>query len=96
MYLLITYDVSTVSNGGEKRLRHVAKICSDYGQRVQNSIFECKVNPAQYVEIKNRLISVISLEYDSVRIYHLHKLWQNRIEKLGVQKDYNIDDSLII
>lgn len=96
MYILVAYDVSTSSHGGEKRLRHVAKICQDYGQRVQNSVFECKVDPSQYVILKNRLISVISLEKDSIRIYHLHRLWQKRIEKLGLQQDYNIDDPLIL
>lgn len=96
MYILVAYDVATSKSGGEKRLRHVAKICSDYGQRVQNSIFECKVDPAQYCMLKSRLISAISLKHDSIRIYHLHKLWQKRIEKLGVQNDYNIEDLLII
>jgi CRISPR-associated protein Cas2 len=73
MYILLTYDVSTMTNAGKSRLRKVAKTCLDYGQRVQNSVFECKITPAQLVEFRNKLLTIIDSEIDSVRIYHLGK-----------------------
>ncbi len=67
MMVLITYDVETVTSSGKKRLRHVAKQCVNYGQRVQNSVFECLVDPAQFTELKHRLESIIDKEKDSIR-----------------------------
>lgn len=67
MYILITYDVDTISETGQKRLRQVAKACEDYGQRVQNSVFECEVSEAQYTLLKNRLESIIEKSLDSIR-----------------------------
>ncbi|MFD2255922.1 CRISPR-associated endonuclease Cas2 [Luteolibacter algae] len=96
MYILLTYDVSTVTKAGEKRLRRVARICMDYGQRVQNSVFECKVNPAQLVEFRGKLLSIIDTATDSVRIYHLGKNWEQKVEHHGKNDDYNIDAPLIL
>ena len=73
MYILITYDVDTVSEMGQKRLRQVARICKDYGQRVQNSVFECEVTEAQYAKLKDALTTVIDKSLDSIRCYHLNK-----------------------
>jgi CRISPR-associated protein Cas2 len=67
MYVLVTYDVSTTTPAGKSRLRRVAKTCLDFGQRVQNSVFECKVDPAQLVDLKSRLMDIIDKESDSVR-----------------------------
>ena len=83
MMVLVTYDVNTETAQGRKRLRHVAKLCVDYGQRVQNSVFECSVTPAEFVEIKAKLLSIIDTESDSIRFYLLGKNWQNRLETIG-------------
>lgn len=96
MYVLVTYDVSTVTPEGKKRLRHVAKTCLDYGQRVQNSIFECKVDPAQWVTLKNQLIEIINPETDSLRFYQLNKNWQNKVEHIGAKESYNIEGFLSV
>ena len=73
MIILITYDVDTTEREGQKRLRQVAKACTDYGQRVQNSVFECEVTDVQLVVLKDRLKSIINMGLDSIRIYHLNK-----------------------
>lgn len=96
MQLLITYDVATSSDGGAGRLRRAAKICLDFGQRVQFSVFECKVDPAQYVELKKRLSDVIDTEKDSIRFYNLGKDWDRRVEHIGVKPSMNPDDPMII
>lgn len=96
MYLLVAYDVATSTPSGARRLRRVAKVCLDYGQRVQNSVFECKVEPAQYIEFRERVLKIIDLERDSVRFYHLGNNWQNRIEHYGKNEDYNIEGTLLV
>ena len=96
MQLLVTYDVATSSKGGERRLRQVAKICLDYGQRVQNSVFECKVDPAQFVEMKARLFDVADLEQDSLRFYNLGAEWDRRVEHHGSKASWNPNGPLII
>ena len=96
MYILVTYDVSTVEKAGQKRLRKVAKTCLDYGQRVQYSIFECLVDPAQMVELRNKLLDIINTDTDSVRIYHLGKNWEQKVEHHGKNDDYNINAPLIL
>ena len=96
MQVLITYDVETVSAQGQKRLRQVAKVCTDYGQRVQNSVFELKIYPADLVNIKNKLEKIIDPEKDSIRIYNLGKNWEKRIETLGVDHSYNPEKDLLI
>jgi len=96
MYVLVTYDVSTMTKAGKTRLRKVAKICENYGQRVQNSVFECKIEPEQWVQLKHALLQVSDLAEDSIRFYHLGKHWQNRVEHHGKQTSFNIEGPLII
>jgi len=96
MYVLITYDVATSTEGGGRRLRQAAKICLDYGQRVQNSVFECSLEPAQFVQLKQRLLDVVDLEEDSVRFYHLGNHWKSRIEHFGKKGGFDIDGPLLI
>lgn len=96
MYVLITYDVSTVTPVGKARLRRAAKACLDYGQRVQNSVFECKVDPAQLVALRSRLLGLIDPLTDSVRIYHLGSNWVNKVEHHGLNDDYDIDGTLVV
>lgn len=96
MYILVTYDVSTTSPAGKRRLRQVAKVCLDYGQRVQNSVFECLVTPAQHVEMRAKLLHIINQKTDSIRIYNLGNNWIYRVEHHGKNDDYNIEDPLIV
>ena len=96
MQVLITYDVETVSAAGKRRLRQVAKVCLDYGQRVQNSVFELNIYPADLVEIKNKLGKIIDPEKDSIRIYNLGKKWERRVESLGKDDTYNPEKDLLI
>jgi CRISPR-associated protein Cas2 len=96
MYILVAYDVATSSPAGARRLRRVAKICLDYGQRVQNSVFECKLDPARYVQFKERLLQEINAEKDSIRIYNLGNNWQKRVEHFGKNDDYNVEGTLLI
>ena len=94
--VLITYDVDTISETGAKRLRKVAKVCQDYGQRVQNSVFECRLTDAQFVIVKNKIENIINLELDSVRFYFLGNNWPNRIEMIGKKDNIDLDGELII
>lgn len=96
MYILITYDVSTTDAAGRSRLRQVAKTCQDYGQRVQNSVFECLVDPAQKVVLIERLVSIIDETRDSLRIYHLGKDYKAHIESYGRKTSYEAEGELII
>jgi len=96
MLVLITYDVNTESDGGKKRLRKVAKLCVNYGQRVQNSVFECSIDPAQFVMIKSELNKIIDNEKDSLRFYLLGKNWERRVETLGKDTSYNPDSGVFI
>ena len=96
MMILVTYDVNTIEIDGTRRLRQVAKICLDYGQRVQNSVFECSIDPAKFVEIKNKLSKVINHEKDSLRFYKLGKNWENRVEMIGRNETYNPDKEVLI
>lgn len=87
--LLVTYDVSTENAKGKARLRKVAKICTDYGQRVQNSVFECLVDSSQFLVMKDKLLEVIDLHEDSIRFYNLGNQYQSRIEHFGVKEAYD-------
>ena len=93
---LITYDVDTTTRAGEKRLRKVAKECVNYGQRVQNSVFECFLTEAQIVSLKAILSAIIDDTKDSIRIYYLGSNWQRKVETLGKQTSYDPTDALII
>jgi len=96
MYILVTYDVSTTTPAGKSRLRRAAKTCLDFGQRVQNSVFECKVDPAQLVALKTRLLDIIDEESDSLRFYHLGSNWQHRVEHHGAKHGDDVDGPLIL
>ena len=96
MMVIVSYDVSTKTAGGKKRLRKVAETCLNYGLRVQNSVFECIVDPAQWETLKDRLLSIYEEEEDSLRFYFLGANWQNRLEHYGKDKLLNIDDPFIL
>ena len=96
MMVLVSYDVSTVDKRGQARLRRVAKACLDFGQRVQNSVFECNVDPAQWVALKDRLLGLINEEEDSLRFYFLGSNWERRIEHVGAKPSLNLEGPLIL
>ncbi|MCQ2247305.1 MAG: CRISPR-associated endonuclease Cas2 [Bacteroidaceae bacterium] len=96
MYILVTYDVQTDTAAGQKRLRLVARLCMDYGQRVQNSVFECILSEVQLAELKNKLENVIDSENDSIRIYYLNKNDNRRIITLGKNDAIDVEGLLII
>lgn len=95
MYVLVTYDVSTLTADGRRRLRQVAKTCLDFGQRVQNSVFELKVDPAQWADCKHRLLQTIDPATDSLRFYYLGANWRRRVEHSGAKPSTDIDGPLI-
>ncbi len=95
MMVLVAYDVNTETPEGQSRLRHVAKACENRGQRVQNSVFECLVDPAQWVELKQRLIDIVDPEKDSLRFYYLGKNWKNRVEHVGAKPGYDPEGPLL-
>lgn len=96
MLVLITYDVSTVDALGKKRLRQVAKQCTNYGQRVQNSVFECIVDPAQMRELQHRLEKLIDKSTDSLRFYYLGNNYKGKVEHIGAKPTIDIEGSLIL
>jgi CRISPR-associated protein Cas2 len=96
MLVLITYDVNVTTDAGKRRLRRVAKQCVNYGQRVQNSVFECLVDPTQFAELKHRLESIIDVETDSLRYYFLGSNWKKRIEHVGAKTAYDPEGVLMI
>ena len=93
---LVTYDVDFTNTEGASRLRKVAKLCERYGVRVQNSVFEMLVEPAQLVRLKNELLEIIDSDADSIRIYHLGKKWESKIETLGREKGFSQDAPLLL
>jgi CRISPR-associated protein Cas2 len=95
MLVLITYDVQTSSAGGAKRLRKVAKVCQNYGQRVQNSVFECIVDATQLTALKLELTSLIDKEKDSLRIYQLGNNYKTKVEHIGAKPTLDLEDPLI-
>lgn len=96
MYILVTYDVDTTSKEGARRLRCVAKACLNYGQRVQNSVFECEVTEAQLCTLKNIIGNIIDTKQDSVRFYYLNRNIARRVEVLGKETSYDVNDVMII
>jgi len=96
MMVLITYDVRTEDAAGRRRLRRVSKACLDYGQRVQYSVFECEVSPAQWTALRARLCEIIDPGQDSLRFYMLGANWRRRIEHVGVKPATDFDGPLII
>jgi len=95
MLVLISYDVATKENG-QKRLRRVAKACQNYGQRVQYSVFECIVDPAQWTLLRQKLLDEIDPELDSLRFYFLGANWKRRVEHVGAKQSVDMDEPLII
>ena len=95
MYVLVTYDVSTTTKEGRRRLRQVAKTCLDAGQRVQNSVFEIKADWAHWTSVKDRLLQIINLEEDSIRFYYLGNNWRRRVEHHGTKESFDVDGPLI-
>ncbi len=96
MLILVTYDVATAEKAGQKRLRQVAKICLNHGQRVQNSVFECWLENQDFVTMKNQLLEVLVPEEDSLRFYFLGSNWQYKVEHHGTKPSLKMDDPLII
>jgi len=95
MKVLITYDVSTVTSKGRKRLRKIAKACENYGIRVQLSVFECVLSPDQWIFLKNELLNLYNKGEDSLRFYLLGSKWHAKIEHYGAKKPIDIEESLI-
>jgi len=95
MMVLVTYDVSTVTAEGRRRLSRVARACLDYGQRVQNSVFECQISPDQFAALRLRLRDLIEPKEDSLRFYFLGANWQRRVEHLGAKPSVDLEGPLI-
>ena len=96
MMVVVSYDVSTIDPGGQTRLRRVAKVCKDYGQRVQYSVFECSVDPAQWVLFRAKLIKEVDQDQDSLRFYFLGSNWRRRVEHVGANKPIDPDEPLVV
>lgn len=96
MMVLVSYDVSTMDAGGRRRLRHVAKKCQDYGIRVQNSVFECNVDPAQWMALKAGLERICDADVDSLRYYYLGRDYRKRIEHYGAKPALDVEEPLVL
>lgn len=96
MMVLVSYDVAVSETDGQSRLRKVAKTCENYGQRVQFSVFECLVDPAQWAVLKAKLTEIIDLESDSLRFYYLGANWERRVEHIGAKPAVNPEGPLVI
>ena len=96
MYILVTYDVDTTDKSGQRRLRRVAKACLDYGQRAQNSVFECELTEVQLCILKDRIKDIIDNSLDSIRIYHLNRNENRRVEVIGVETSFDVKETIII
>lgn len=96
MLVLVTYDVSTTDAGGRKRLTRVAKKCQNFGQRVQNSVFECVLDNTQFRRLKHELETLIDVERDSLRFYNLGDKYKHRVEHVGTKESYDIEGPLIV
>lgn len=96
MLVLITYDVSTQNAAGKSRLRKVAKECVNYGQRVQNSVFECVLDASQLLQLKDRLVSLINEKEDSLRFYYLGNNYKTKVEHFGAKSTYEAEGVLMV
>ena len=96
MLVLITYDVNTETSAGKTRLRKVAKQCVNYGRRVQNSVFECELTEVQLCVLKERIKEIIDHSLDSIRFYHLNRSENRRVEVMGVETSFDVNDAIII
>jgi CRISPR-associated protein Cas2 len=95
MLVLVSYDVNVKSIGGQRRLRRIAKICKNFGQRVQFSVFECLVDPTQWTLMRKKLIEEIDPERDSLRFYFLGSKWKQHVEHIGAKEVIDLEDTLI-
>ena len=96
MWVIVAYDVSTETKAGRKRLRRVAQVCKDYGQRVQKSVFECQVNEMKFEELRRRLLKEINENEDNLRIYRLTEPRDNHVEEYGQTRTIFFDEPLIV
>lgn len=96
MMVLITYDVNTETAEGKKRLHKVAKQCQNYGQRVQNSVFECILDPARLAQLKDKLEKIIDVDKDSIRYYYLGDEWRKRVEHVGAKPSLDLEGTLMV
>lgn len=96
MYILVTYDVKTTSAQGRKRLRHIATICENYGQRVQNSVFECELTEQDFLLLKSSIKKEMDETEDSIRFYRMGSHYKEKIEHFGSKQPYDFDDVLIV
>lgn len=96
MLVLITYDVNTETAAGKKRLRKVAKECQNYGQRVQNSVFECIMDSAKTREVKEKIRKLIDEDHDSLRFYYLGEKYKNKVEHYGVRESFDLEGPLLL
>lgn len=96
MLVLVSYDVATTDTGGPRRLHRVAKVCQNYGQRVQYSVFECIVDPAQWTVFRQKLIKEIDVKSDSLRFYFLGANWKRRVEHVGAKPALDQEGPLIV
>jgi CRISPR-associated protein Cas2 len=96
MMVVVSYDVSTSSEGGQRRLRRVARACQDFGQRVQKSVFECVVDPTQWTRLQLRLISEIDEKADSLRFYFMGSNWKGHVEHVGAKEVPDLDEPLLV
>ena len=96
MMVLVTYDVETMTKAGQKRLRKVAKACQNYGQRVQNSVFECILTESQMTILKDIIKGVINTDTDNIRFYYMGNNWKNHVESIGKVTSYDYTEELII
>ena len=96
MLVVITYDVNTSDPAGKRRLRQIAKQCVNYGQRVQNSVFECRLDAAKLREVEAKLEAIIDKEHDSLRIYMLGNAYENKVKHIGVKPSYDWNEAMIL
>ena len=96
MMVLVSYDVSTIDKAGQRRLRRVAKTCLDFGLRVQNSVFECIIDPAQWTLLRNKLLSLFDPDSDSLRFYFMGANWTSRVEHHGTKEIPNLEEDTLI
>lgn len=96
MFVIVSYDVAITHENGQRRLRRVARACKDFGQRVQFSVFECIVDPAQWAMLKERLISEIDPKKDSLRFYYLGANWRHRVEHVGAKEPFDQQGPLLV
>jgi len=96
MMIVVSYDVATIDSAGRRRLRKIAKECVNFGQRVQNSVFECVLDPEQWARLKLRLLDIAEPEEDSLRFYFMGSNWRGHVEHHGAKKVRNLEDPLVV